>query len=182
MLSIRLLPAFAFIITVSLSYASALYFRPIFGTPTLKELTLYYGRNREGKCVRFKIPKNETRGGILTYASFRYKNRVPCLPDIKSSFYVSGDEQYKKLLFQAKKEQKEEDEKQKEKDRIRAIKEKAEKMEKEWLRSKEILTLKNKFLVEVQIKKKERERDLVITISEAKRKAEEERLREKETL
>ncbi|XP_053989918.1 uncharacterized protein LOC128882355 isoform X4 [Hylaeus volcanicus] len=173
MLSIRLLPAFAFIITVSLSYASALYFRPIFGTPTLKELTLYYGRNREGKCVRFKIPKNETRGGILTYASFRYKNRVPCLPDIKSSFYVSGDEQYKKLLFQAKKEQKEEDEKQKEKDRIRAIKEKAEKMEKEWLRSKEI---------EVQIKKKERERDLVITISEAKRKAEEERLREKETL
>ncbi|XP_053993850.1 uncharacterized protein LOC128884446 isoform X1 [Hylaeus volcanicus] len=169
MLLIHLLPAFSFIITVSLNYASAVYFPPRFGTPTLKELSLYYGKNEAGKCVRFKIPKNNT-GGIVTYAFLHYRKRVLCLPDIESNLDMSAEEQYRNLLLQAKRKDKKEEEKEKE--RIRAIKE-AEETTSEWLRKMEI---------EERIKKSERERNRAISFAEAKRKKEEERLRNIEML
>ncbi|XP_053989822.1 uncharacterized protein LOC128882265 [Hylaeus volcanicus] len=168
MLSIRLLSALVFLFTVSLNYSSAFDSPTLLSSPVLKVLSLYYGKNRKGKCVRFYIPKNVARRDMSSPALIRYRNRVPCVPDINLHSGVSPQEQYEKMLIQVKKEENQPGKKKRRRERNRIKHENAKRKDREWVRQREI---------EAEKIKKEAERDLLITISEEKRKADE-RLRE----
>ncbi|XP_053989841.1 uncharacterized protein LOC128882286 isoform X2 [Hylaeus volcanicus] len=108
MVSIRLLPAFVFIISVSFNYASASHSIPYFSTPTLRELSSYYVLNNKNECFRTTIPSDKRYiGGTGTDEFIRYLQRTPCVPYIKTPSHMTRNEVYEKLLLIVKKEQEE---------------------------------------------------------------------------
>ncbi|XP_053992612.1 uncharacterized protein LOC128883842 [Hylaeus volcanicus] len=122
MLLIRLLSTLAFISSLLLNYATAFDSYVDIKTPAEKEVSRYYGMNKKGECVRFKLPK----GGIPNEESERYRNRKLCLPKIELKGGLSPDEQYRKLMIKAIMQDEEE-----EKKRILAMTEEDKKKEKE---------------------------------------------------